>query len=45
MMFRMNEAATASRLGKDMMLEQGQIKICEYVVSRGLKWISVGCGF
>lgn len=33
------------QLGKDLMLAEGQIKICEYIESKGLKWISIGCGF
>lgn len=28
-----------------MMLAEGRIKICEYIESKGLKWISIGCGF
>ena len=33
------------QLGKDLMLAEGHIKICEHIVSKGLKWISIGCGF
>ncbi|KAK6001684.1 hypothetical protein QM012_002174 [Aureobasidium pullulans] len=33
------------QLGKDLMLAEGQIKICKYIESKGLKWISIGCGF
>lgn len=34
-----------AQIGKDMMLAEGQIRICEYIESKGLKWISIGCGF
>ncbi|KAM0712094.1 hypothetical protein Q7P37_011188 [Cladosporium fusiforme] len=33
------------QIGKDMMLAEGQIKICQYIESKGLNWISIGCGF
>jgi hypothetical protein len=33
------------QLGKDLLLAEGQIKLCEYIVSKGIKWISVGCAF
>lgn len=33
------------QLGKDLMLAEGQIMICESIESKGLEWISIGSGF
>ncbi|KAK4959733.1 hypothetical protein LTR10_002620 [Elasticomyces elasticus] len=33
------------QLGKDLMLAEGQIKVCEHIMSKHLKQIGVGCDF
>ncbi|KAG9943794.1 hypothetical protein KCU85_g8395, partial [Aureobasidium melanogenum] len=33
------------QIGKDIMLAERAIKITQYIESKGLKWISIACGF